>query len=337
MNMANNKDYYNILGIDRGANADEVHRAYRRRARELHPDRHKQDPRAEDRFKELGEAYRILSNPQKRKQYDMFGSVGGDYAPPPDWGRGRFDPGRPIGFDEDEPLSGLDFNEIFDDLLGRMSGPSRRAGSGARRIRVDFERGSDIEVELPVTVDDLLKSALRQIRVGVTRRCEKCDGEGAFSGAICAACGGSGRLTRRKTYRIRIPAGLGDGNVIRLAGQGHPSPGGVGPAGDLLVRLRLKAHSKFRVQGRDLELDLRVPDYQAALGAKVSFETPHGPISVDLPAGIKSGAKLKIRGKGLPKRGGGSGNLMVNVIVAVPEKPTPEQKDLYERLRSSKK
>ena len=332
-----NKDYYNILGIDRAASADDVHRAYRRRARELHPDRNKKDPRAEDKFKELGEAYRILSNPQKRKQYDMFGSVGGDYAPPPGWKGAHFETGHPFGSDEEDPLGSLNFDEIFEDLLGRMSGRGTRAGAGARGIRVDFERGSDIEVELPVTIEDLLKSASRQIRVGVTRRCEKCEGEGNLAGAICAACGGTGRLTRRKAYRIRIPSGLGDGDLIRLTGQGHPSLGGAGPAGDLLVRLRLKPHPKYRVQGRDIEVDLPVPDYQAALGGKVSFDTPQGPISMDLPAGIKSGAKLKIRGKGLPKRGGGQGNLLVNVRVSVPDKPTSEQRELYERLKASRK
>ena len=334
MNMAN-KDYYNILGIDRAASADDVHRAYRRRARELHPDRNKQDPRAEDKFKELGEAYRILSNPQKRRQYDMFGSVGGDYAPPPGWGTGHGQSARPGAFDEEGPLDGLNFDEIFEDLLGRMSGRGRRDRPGARSVRVDFERGSDIEVELPVTIENLLKSAFRQIRVGITRRCEKCEGEGNLAGEICAACGGAGQVTQRKSYRIRIPSGLGDGDVIRLAGQGHPSPGGAGPAGDLRVRLRLKPHADYRVRGRDIEVDLNVPDYQAALGGKVNFETPHGLISMDLPAGIKTGAKLKIRGKGLPRRGGGQGNLLVNVRVRVLEKLTPEQKELYERLKAS--
>jgi len=336
MNMAN-KDYYNILGIDRAASAADVHRAYRRRARELHPDRNKRDLRAEDKFKELGEAYRILSNPQRRRQYDLFGSVGGDYVPPAGWGSGQTESSRPGAFAGEGPLEGLDFDEIFEDLLGRMSGRGRRTGVGARSIRVDFERGSDIEVELPVTVEDLLKSASRQIRIGVTRRCEKCEGDGTLAGTVCAACGGTGGATQRKTYRIRIPSGLGDGDVIRLTGQGHPSPGGAGPAGDLLVRLRLKPHSKYRIQGRDIEVDLKVPDYQAALGGKAGFETPHGPISMDLPAGIKSGAKLKIRGKGLPKRGGGHGHLLVNITVSVPEKPTSEQKALYEQLKASRK
>jgi len=327
-----NKDYYDILGIERGADDKEIHSAYRRRARELHPDRNKHDPKAEDKFKELGEAYRILSDPQKRRQYDMFGSVGGDYAPPPGWSGARYDFGEPFAPEDFGYSQGFDFDALFDDILSRM--PRR---GGFRNVRMTYERGSDIEVELPLTVEDLFKSATRQIRIAVTRRCEGCEGEGRISGAVCRECSGTGKVTRRKAYKINVPPGLGHGDVIRLAGQGNPSPGGMGAAGDLLVRLKVKPHPRYRVSGRDLEVDIRVPDYQAALGGKVEVEAPTGKLSLNLPAGIASGTKLKVRGQGLPRRGGGYGNLLVNVVVWVPENLTPEQKELYRKLRDTQK
>jgi curved DNA-binding protein len=255
----------------------------------------------------LGEAYRILSDPKKRRQYDTFGSVGGDYAPPPEWGGVRFDFGEHSGFEERDPLREVNIEEVFSDLLGRMSGGSRRGDTRARNIRVEYQRGSDMEVELPLSIEDSFRVSHRQIKIP--------------------------RL--HKTFKIRIPAGLTDGDVIRLIGQGHQAPGGAGPSGDLLVRVRVKPHPRYRLRGRELEVDVNVPDYLAALGGRVEFKAPQGSMSVILPAGIKTGAKLRIPGKGLPKKGGGAGNLLLNVLVSVPDQLTPEQRELYQKLKSS--
>lgn len=331
-----NKDYYNILGVPRNADQKDIHKAYRRKARDLHPDKHKGDPQAEEKFKELGEAYRILSDPQKRQQYDMFGSVGGDYAPPPGWGQPRTEYGQEPFSGEWETFSsaGGSFEDLFESLLGRF-GRSTRQGGRPREFRMETERGSDIEVELPLSVEDLLEPRPKQIRVSVTRRCETCEGSGRVGRQVCPTCGGTGRVTHTRTFKIKIPAGLGEGDVVRLSGQGNPSSDGIGPAGDLLVRLRVKPHPKYRISGQNLEMDLDVPDYKAALGEKVEFDSPAGKISLQLPVGTTTGKKLKIKGKGLPRKGGGRGDLLVNIVVSVPQDLTEEQKELYRKLKNA--
>jgi DnaJ-class molecular chaperone len=329
-----NKDYYDILGTTRTADPKEIHKAYRRKARELHPDKHKGDSTAEEKFKDLGEAYRILSDPQKRKQYDLFGSVGGDYAPPPGWGQ------PPPGYGGD-PYSGswesssssAGFEDLFEALMGRFNRGTR---GRPRDLRMEAERGSDVEVELPLTIEDLLELKPKQIRISNTRRCETCEGTGRTGQQSCSACKGTGKVTQRKTLRIKIPAGVGEGAVVRLTGQGNPSPDGIGTAGDLLVRLRVKSHPRFRIVGGTLEMDLEVPDFQAALGEKIEFDMPAGRLAIQLPAGTTTGKKLKIRSKGLPRKGGTRGDLLVNVIVTVPAQLTEEQKELYERLKNVK-
>jgi DnaJ-class molecular chaperone len=329
-----NKDYYDILGVARTADPKEIHKAYRRKARELHPDKNKGDSGAEDKFKDLGEAYRILSDPQKRKQYDLFGSVGGDYAPPPGWSQ------PPPGYSRD-PYSGgwetttesAGFEDLFEALMGRFSRGTR---GRPRDLRMEAERGSDVEVELPLTIEDLLVLKPKQIRISNTRRCEACEGMGRAGSGVCSVCKGSGKVTQRKTLRIRIPAGVNEGTIVRLTGQGNPSPDGIGVAGDLLIRLRIKPHPRFRIVDGTLEMDLEVPDYQAALGEKIEFDTPTGRLAIQLPAGTTTGKKLKIRGKGLLRKGGSHGDLLVNVIVTVPSQLTEEQKELYERLKNVK-
>ncbi len=328
-----NKDYYNILGVERNAGVKDIHQAYRRKARELHPDKNKSDPKAEDKFKELGEAYRILSDPEKRKQYDLFGSVGGDYAPPPGWGDAHRQGGSG-SHDEWEQFQEGGLEDIFDRIFQRFTrGPDPRFHRAG--IDLEIERGSDIEVELPVGVEDLFQSRVRQIRISTTRPCSKCQGLGRQGTRNCAECSGMGRVTRRKTIKLRLPLGLSHGDVIRLPEQGNPPPGGLGPAGDLFVRLKVKPHPRYSVSGYNLEVKLEVPDYVAALGGKVEFETPRGKMSLQLPSGTASNRKLKVRGKGLPKRNGGFGDLFVHITVSVPEALTKAQKELYKKLKKS--
>ncbi len=332
------KDYYEILGVPRGADFKEIHRAYRRKARELHPDRNKDDPKAEEKFKELGEAYAVLSDPKKRKQYDMFGSVGGDYAPPPGWDpyaeSFRTSGSGPFEFRTGDVEFGDDF---FADILKRFGvdfGAGRSAaGFGTRRGKKRATRGSDIEVELPLKVEDLFDQRPRTITVSTLKPCDLCQGSGIEGNRTCSACGGSGRRSRRRSYKITLPRGIEDGQVIRLQGQGNPPPGGEGTPGDLLVRLKIKPDSRYRVKGRDLEVDLEVPDYLAALGGKVPLQTPTGKLMLRLPPGTRSGKKLKVRGKGLPRRDGGFGDLYARVQIVVPDRLSGEQRKLYEQLQ----
>jgi DnaJ-class molecular chaperone len=338
-NPMQEKDYYEILGVPRGADFKEIHRAYRRKARELHPDRNKNDPKAEEKFKELGEAYAVLSDPKKRKQYDMFGSVGGDYAPPPGWDpyeeTFRTTRSGPFEF----RTGGAEYDDdFFADILNRFginfAGSRGSEGFSARRETGGTPRGSDIEVELPLKVEDLFDQRPRKISVSTLKPCDLCQGSGTRGNQTCPSCAGSGRRSRRRSYRITLPRGVEDGQVIRLKAQGNPAPGGAGTPGDLLVRLKIKPDSRYRIKGSDLEVDLTVPDYLAALGGKVPLVTPTGKLILHLPPGTPSGKKLKVRGKGLPKRDGGFGDLYARVRIVVPDRLSDEQRKLYEKLQN---
>jgi DnaJ-class molecular chaperone len=331
-----NKDYYSILGVQRDADSKEIHRAYRRKARELHPDRNKGNTKAEDEFKKLGEAYRVLSDPKKRQQYDMFGSVGGDYVPPHGYGSGMdgFDFGDAGSFNPfggDHAHSG--FEDFFESIFNRF-------GSGHRGRRPDFKsenrrstRGSDLEMELPLSIRDLYDERPRMITISVLHPCETCSGTGRASSGICSTCMGSGHVARKKKFKIKIPRGIEDGGAIRLSEQGNPSPHNSNRRGDLLIRVRIKPDNRFRIKGTDIETEVHIPDFQAALGGKIEVPAPTGKISLKLPAGSSSGKRLKVQGKGLPRRGGGNGDLLVTVFVSVPKKINERQRKLYEQLK----
>ncbi|MBU1881649.1 J domain-containing protein [bacterium] len=325
------KDYYNILGVDRAADSKEIHQAYRRKARELHPDKNKGAPEAEDEFKRVGEAYRILSDPKKRKQYDMFGSVGGDFAPPPGWspGGGRYSYGNPYDINSTADSDG-DFNSIFEEIFGGSRQRGRR-GSGSRQ-QTSARRGSDVEVELKLKIKDLFDTQPRKITVSMREPCSACSGTGKRERMICAGCKGSGHVAKRKNFKVKIPPGLRAGQIIRLQGQGNAAPGD-GLAGDLLIRLNLQADPKLKINGDDVETELFVPDYLAALGGQTEVDGPQGKLALTLPAGTASGKTLKIQGKGLPKKNGGYGNLYVKVMVKVPQDLSPQQRELYEKLK----
>ena len=331
-----NKDYYDILGVRRDADSKEIHTAYRRKARELHPDRNKGNAQAEEQFKKLGEAYRVLSDPKKRHQYDMFGSVGGDYAPPPGWtpGMGGFDFGDASSFEpfrSDHAHAG--FEDFFESIFSRF-GRGSKPGFSSRQSRTDSARGSDIEVELPLSISDLFDPHPRTINLSLLKPCTRCHGEGRTDNTICSTCSGSGHVSSKKKFKVKIPRGIVNGGIIRLKGQGNPAPHSSGWKGDLLIRVKIKPDNRYRISGSDIEVDIYIPDFQAALGGKLEVLAPTGKIYLNLPAGSSSGKKLKVRGKGLPKRGGGNGDLLVKVFVSVPKKLNEQQRQLYERLRN---
>jgi curved DNA-binding protein len=296
-------DYYETLGVPRDADADEIRRAYRKLAREHHPDVNK-DPGAEDRFKEVAEAYEVLRDPEKRERYDHLGAnwrAGQDVSGAPDFGDGGF---GDVQFDFGSGGGG-DFSDFFESLFG-----GRRPGGGRRRGAEPFGgfamRGADHEGVLDLTLEEAAAGGHRHITLG--------DG---------------------RDYDINIPAGVRDGQRIRLAGEGGPGTAG-GPSGDLFLRVRIAPHPRFRVDGRDLHVDVRVSPSEAALGAQVPVPTLTGTARVRVPAGSSSGRKLRLRGEGMPGPGGQHGDLYAHLQIAVPKELDERERELYEQLAATR-
>ncbi len=306
-------DYYQVLGVDRAAGQQDIQRAYRTLARRFHPDINK-DPGAEERFKQISEAYEVLSDDSKRARYDRFGDawrqVPHDYdGPRPGAGSG----GRRVyvntpggGFPDDAGFAGVD----LDDLLGGLFG-GRAGGLGGFRqgTRVSAP-GADSEAEIELSVEDAYRGGLRRITLRTA------------SGT--------------RDYEVTIPAGVGDGQRIRLAGQGASGIGG-GPRGDLYLVARLAPHPHYRVDGRDITVELPIAPWEAALGARVPVDTPGGAMQVQVPAGSSSGRRLRLRGRGLPNAGGAPGDLYAEVRIVVPEQPSDAERGWWERLAQASK
>jgi curved DNA-binding protein len=298
------RNYYEALGVPRDASAEDIRRAYRRLARQYHPDVNK-EPGAEDRFKEISEAYEVLRDPEKRERYDRFG--GNWRAAEERGGAGGFEETFRTANGSSSPFGGDPFaDDRFGDLFGSVFGRGRRGGAGG-----EFEgfsmRGSDHEAVLDLSLEE-------------------------------AARGGRRRLTLDgQSLEVDIPAGVRDGQRIRLPGQGGEGYGG-GPPGDLFLRIRLRPHPRFRVEGRDLFVDLPVAPWEAALGAEVPVPTLEGNARVKVPAGSSSGRRLRLRGQGLPDPGGGTGgDLYAVVMIHVPKKLNRRERQLFEQLRSASK
>jgi curved DNA-binding protein len=314
------KDYYEILGVERGASEDDIRKSYRKLARRYHPDVSK-EPDAETRMRNINEAYEVLGDKEKRAAYDdlasgvaagagMGGATGGGFRPPPGWERG-FEFGGARGGDDAE------FSEFFSSLFG---GAARRRGGGGGAAR-DFrsrdyaERGDDHHASIDVDLDDALQGATREISL----RSMKMDAQGRP------------RLQERK-LSVKIPQGIREGQQIRLAGQGMPGYGG-GQPGDLYLEVHLKPHRIYKVDGRDLSLTLPVAPWEAALGASVTAPTPGGPVEVRVPPNSRGGTRLRLKGRGMP--GKTPGDLYLVLEVAVPPADTEQAKAAYRQLAES--
>jgi len=301
------KDYYQTLGVPREATQEEIKKAFRKLARKFHPDVSK-EINAEAHMKDVNEAYAVLSDLEKRAAYDQLGrgyQPGQEFRPPPDWDAGFEFSGH--GY---SPHEAADFSDFFSELFGRMGGADR---SGFHTQSAHFHtQGEDHHAKVLLDIDDAFNGATRQI----TLRVPKTDAQGRVSLAT-------------RILNVRIPQGVHAGQVIRLAGQGAPGMGG-GAAGDLLLEVQFKPHSRFHVEGRDLLLTLPVTPWEAALGAVVSVDLPAGQTRVRIPEGAQSGKQLRVRGKGIP--GQPPGDLLLEIQVALPPANTPQARQLYETM-----
>jgi curved DNA-binding protein len=286
------KDYYEVLGVPRDASSDDIRRAYRKLARQYHPDIN-QDSDAEERFKEVGEAYEVLSDPEKRERYDRLGDQRRAGAETPDMADFEDLFGR-AGFGSDVRV---EFGEGgYSDFFERLFGDGAGVADGGPL------RGRDREAVLELSLEEALAGGRRRLSL---------DGEGGFE--------------------VEIPAGVREGQRIRIAGKGAPGRGEA-PAGDLYLLVRLRPHPRFRREGDDLQVDLRVTPWEAALGSTVPVRTLSGTAQVRVPAGSSSGRRLRLRGRGLPTRDGGRGDLYASVQISVPKEMSDEERGLFEKL-----
>lgn len=340
------KDYYQILGVPRTASDAEIKKAFRKLAREHHPDVAKNKKQAEEKFKELNEAYEVLGDSAKRKRYDELGanwSSGADFRPPPGWegfGQGGGFQGRGQRGEEFEfQFGGTGFSDFFEQLFGRAGrggrgfgrqrGGSPQDGFGAE----DFgtERGRDIEGDIMVTLEEAMRGSVRSVSVRHAAPCQHCGGTGRSSGHLCNSCGGTGQVARTETYQVKIPAGVSEGQRLRVAGRGEAGLGG-GAAGDLFLRVKFAKHPDFDVEGPNLVVDAPVAPWEAVLGASISVPTLNGTVNIKIPPGTQNGQKLRVRGRGLPQRNNGSGDLIVVTRIEVPPKAGDAEKRLWEQL-----
>ena len=353
--MASVKDLYGTLGVPKGASQDEIKKAYRKLARQYHPDANPGDASAEERFKEVQGAYDVLSDPEKRKQYDRFGSSNGRGPGP---GGINFD-----GFD----FADVDLGDIFSGIFGNR---------GRAQQQPRGQRGSDLEVEVRLSFEDSLQGVETKIPVELETACRQCNGSGAKPGTAprlcpecqgrgvvsesqglfalsqpcprcrgngtviedpCPNCRGTGRERRTKRYTVKIPAGVKDGSKIRLRGKGEAGWGGA-EAGDLYVVTRVTPSKLYTRRGDDLVVDVPVTYPEAALGATVAVPTPEGSVSVKVKPGTEDGTLLRVKGKGAPRlKGSGKGDLLARVKLSVPKKLSKAEKEAVEALQKASK
>ncbi|MGB5540044.1 MAG: DnaJ C-terminal domain-containing protein [Gammaproteobacteria bacterium] len=298
------RDYYRIMGVARDATQDEIKRAYRKLARKYHPDVSK-EPDAEVRFKEVGEAYEVLKDPEKRAAYDQLGAnwkAGQDFKPPPDWDQGfEFHGGGFTGADA------AGFSDFFESLFGRDFAAGARAHAGGYHAR-----GEDTHARVMIDLEDAYQGATRALTLKHTE------------------LGADGRPhLRERTLNVRIPKGVSQHQHIRLAGQGGAGVG-KGGAGDLYLEVEFRPHPFYHVEGRDVFLDLPVAPWEAALGATVKAPTPNGAVDLKIPAGSASGRKLRLKGRGIP--GQSPGDLYVVLQIALPPAGTEEARAAWREL-----
>jgi molecular chaperone DnaJ len=326
------KDYYKILGVDRKADDKTIKSAYRRLARKYHPDVAKTKD-ATDRFKEVSEAYEVLSDPEKRRRYDSLG---------PDWQRYTQAPpaGPPGGGFRVEyggdPGNLGDFSEFFRSIFGDLGAHARR-GSRSGGIRFDerFDRtprGADVEAGVEISLDEAFHGARKTFAMDLEEPCAVCGGSGNVQGKPCAACGGGGWQRAQRQVDVKIPAGVKSGQRVRVSGEGTGAPGA---RGDLYLSVTVAAHPFFERKGDDVHLTLPITAPEAALGTSIEVPTLRGKVSMKVPPATSSGRAFRLPGYGMPRlKGGGAGDQFVTIKVVMPSELTSEERELYEKLKA---
>ena len=322
-----NKDYYQILGVNRNASEKEIKQAYRRLARKHHPDLNPGDKSAEARFKEMNAAYEVLSNPEKRKKYDQFGDqweYAEQFAKAGGQGGVRWDVGKGGTTFEYGDVSGL--GDIFSSLFGG-------AGMGSRMKRGP-QRGQDVESPVDISLEEAYRGSRRVIQLQTTEPCTACGGTGRVGNRVCTMCGGAGGKVIPRRLEVKIPPGVKDGSRIRMAGEGASGRAG-GNKGDLYLVVRVLPHKLFERKGDDLYSEVSVPLATAILGGEVRLPTLDGNISLKVPPETQNGKLFRLAGKGMPQLGNANrGSMFAKVSVVLPTSLTEEERRLFERLRS---
>ncbi|MEH6583958.1 MAG: molecular chaperone DnaJ [Halioglobus sp.] len=346
------RDYYEVLGVDKGTDKKEIKKAYRRVAMKFHPDRNSDDPKADDKFKEATEAYDILMDAEKREAYDRFGHAGVD----PSMGGGQG--------------GGGNFSDVFGDVFGDIFG----GGGGGGRGRGGPQRGSDLRYTLDISLEDAVRGTTVEIRVPTLASCDTCDGSGAKKGSSpttcgtcggagqvrmqqgffqvqqtcptcrgkgksitdpCKSCHGQGRVERTKTLSVKVPPGVDTGDRIRLSGEGEAGPDG-GPTGDLFVQMSVQQHHIFERDGKNLYCEVPITFADAALGGELEVPTLDGRVKLKVPAGTQTGKLFRLRGKGVKQvRGGSVGDLLCRASLETPVNLNKRQKELLTELQET--
>jgi DnaJ-class molecular chaperone len=328
----NYKDYYKVLGVPKNAAEKEIKSAYRKLARKWHPDQNLDNPKAaEEKFKEIQEAYEVLGDPEKRKKYDVLGSDWQQASRQAEQQR-RYREAQaeaPFGFEQFGGEGGASgFSDFFDMFF---SGVGRQQTSGRRQFA---QRGSDLEASMDLPLRDAFAGGSKSISLNVEDVCPRCGGTGVVDRNICPVCHGTGRVLTTKRFDVTIPRGVREGQRIRLAGQGGSGTGG-GPPGDLYLIAHIPDDERYTRKGDDLYIDLPVSIYELLLGGEVPAPTMSGDVTMKIPPGTQSNKLLRLAGKGMPKpKGGGTGDEYVRLIGTLPTNLSEKEKKLFRELAS---
>ena len=358
--LAEKRDYYEVLGVSKGASDDEIKKAFRKQSKKYHPDLNPGNKEAEDKFKEVNEAYQVLSDSEKKARNDQFGHAGVD----PNFGAGGGYGGGGFG--------GFDFGDIFGDIFGGGFGGGTARRNGPRR-------GADIRQVIDITFEEAAFGCKKELHVQSQEKCDTCDGTGAKKGTTvttcpqcqgrgtvqtqqrtilgymttqttcpqchgegkiikepCRDCRGTGTVRKTKTLEVQIPAGIDHGQTIQLSGKGEAGSKG-GPNGDMLLTVRVRPHAIFRREGNDVFIDMPITFVQAALGATVKVPTLDGVVELSIPEGTQTGSKFRMKGRGIQfLRSKGRGDQYVTVNVEVPRNLTPKQKEILKDFDEDK-
>jgi curved DNA-binding protein len=329
------KDYYKTLGVERTASHDDIRKAFRKLARQYHPDVAKDKKHAEEKFKEINEAYEVLGDADKRKKYDNLGADWKSGFRPDAPGAGGGQPYHTYSWRGGTPNEGFEFSGTgFSDFFEQFFGGGFNQESASAQAQT--ERGQDVEGVLMVTLEEAIRGGVRSISLRRNTVCRECHGTGVKGRNACPACAGTGQVSITETHKVKIPPGVRDGQRLRISGRGEPGFGG-GPPGDLYLRVRLASHPDFRVEGGDLYYDLDLAPWEAVLGTKVSIPTLNGPVNIKIPAGTQTGQRLRIKSSGMPNREGDAGDLYVVARVQMPKETNESEKGLWEQLARESK